>query len=213
MTTFVGDLIIPDINPFEAAQRYKASVICIALENLSPIAENIGLGEIWKGVTLTGLNGEKKYPGAPTKGARVGISMEFACVPGIGFLREDYLYPEIPAFVLDMLSHEDSKRRAFAQKRLAIAEAQVAIRQPEIEAIYRVAKVAAGQFPFRLRVAIDIQAGWAYTFEEAYRRRLAYALGFEASIAEKSLAVYEDCIPPLIANSYPNSRHLSRMRE
>lgn len=201
MTSFYGDLIVPNINPIEAAQRYTASEIRLVLEDLTQVAERLRLGKLWAKAAITGPDGEKKYPGASTKEARIGISMEFACSAGIGFLRDYYLEPDVPADALKMLSHGNPNRRAFAEKRLATVKARVAIRKPEIQAIHTIAEAVSGQYPFPVRIATNIQAGWVYTFEEAYRRRLAYALGFEASITEKSLTVYEERLATLIAGS------------
>ena len=43
-----------------------------------------------------------------------------------------------------------------------------------------------------------IRASWRYEFVEAYRRRLAYALAFEASILAGSRAPYTERLPALV---------------
>jgi hypothetical protein len=165
------------------------------MEPLGAVAAELGLGEIWEKSTLIGAD-SSVYAGGPPGPPQgwLGVSLAWACLPGVGFYRDVRLAFELSARDPSKSDRELAISKAMEGRR----QAEVAIRGPEVEAVRRIA-AAAGRMPFPVFAAIDIQGSWAYDFDVAYRRRLAYALAFEASMAVGSLAPFKDRFPVLVS--------------
>ncbi len=192
MSEFYGDLIVPDVDPLGAASRYTAKDLEDGLGQLGTIAASLGLEALWKRAEFIGSN-YTRYPGGPA-GLDVsnvfGVSLLWAHVPGIGFWRENYLR-FTPEALPEARTEQQRRGIALIAKRL---EREIAERAPEVAAVRQIttAANASRQLPFPVAAATDVQGTWAYNFQEAYRRRLAYALAYEASITHGSLAPFEE---------------------
>ncbi|MDJ0703750.1 MAG: hypothetical protein QNJ46_10760 [Leptolyngbyaceae cyanobacterium MO_188.B28] len=197
MSAVYGDLIVPAIGPIElAAKGYSSNDIRQALEQLDEIAANLNLLEVWKSRQLFGIDGSNVPPG-PSRG-RVGISLNYACTNGIGFWRDYYLQCKIDDTDLQISNTGRPAQKVMAKKRIEQARAEMAIRIPEIQALQQIFEAAYQQNHIPLKLALDVRGGVTYDFEIAYRRTLAYALAFEASIQASSLEPYNSLIPTLV---------------
>jgi hypothetical protein len=97
--------------------------------------------------------------------------------------------------------------RAVAQDSVRLAERGSRIRRPRLDAIRRVValdQAAAASVP--LGTVIDVRATWEFDFLEAFRRRLAYALGFEASLLAGSPRPYLELEALLVSDSLAGLR-------
>ena len=197
MSAFFGDLIVPDVDPLEAAATLPAYEVRAALEALGNFADKAGAGTLWQRAVLVGTDGAPDPPG-PARGV-VGISLAWACVAGIGYWRDHYLPreplpPPTPA-------QPSSKFLDFLRTKSA---SEASIRGPEVDALRRTLAAAGNAAPFPLKVLVDIGGTWAYSFEGSYRRRLAYALAFEASIRTGSLEPYTSFAESLAVANAPD---------
>jgi hypothetical protein len=207
MSSFYGDLIVPDITPFEMLHHYSVKDVEVALTSLSWVAKEIGLDEIWSRTRIIGTDGNEYF--SKSKPEILGQSMAFACTVGVGFWRDYYLHFEIPDIDQRIVeSNESSARQAMAKQRVEKAQSDMMIRQPEVEAIQQIAEAATRRVQLPLRSAFDVRGTWAYPFDIAYRRRLAYILGFESSIKIQSLSPYDNFIHSLINGSLDELKSL-----
>lgn len=191
MSGHYADLIVADVDSFESLRDSSAVETRAALASLADVAKELGLDQLWARAEFVGLD---RGEGAPGVTARLGLSMAWACQPGVGFRRNHYLHTSIPEAVEQLLANP---RRQVGEVLKARTEEDAAIRGPEIAALRRIAKAATGRCPISTRVAVDIKATWDYGFDVAYRRRLAYALAYEASITTASFAPFDERLPAL----------------
>jgi hypothetical protein len=164
---------------------------------LAPIAHEIGLAEVWAGAEPIGLTASF-YVGGPPRmgqpGGVFGVSLAWAPLAGIGFYREDDYVTEVPVIDPSM----SPIQRALLRKYEAQLREQASLRGPEVLAVRLLTEGAAGRLPFPVTAALGFQSSWVHDFRAAYIRRLAYGLGFEASLRAGSLQPYEALYPVLI---------------
>jgi hypothetical protein len=213
MTAIFADVVVPEIDPLVAARRYPAGDLRTVLEGLREVALDVGVGEVWSGARVAGTDRGEGPPGAAP--GVVGVSLAFACLVGAGFWRERDLPAEVPPAppapgggpggeaAGGTGSEATPLREAVARKLRESAAAGARLRGPQVDAVRRVAAAASGRAPFPLRAALDVRGTWLYDFVEAYRRRLAYALAFEASLTAGSLRPYGERLPALLAGGLP----------
>lgn len=181
MSFLYADMIGIDVHPLVLAREWTAARMRSTLESLAAVAATIGVGDVWSSATLFGTDVGAKVPVAAT-----GITMSGACFPGVGFSRDEDLRRAYPRSV-DIVSGkipvppEAEKLRAWLT---AILTAQ----SRQSSAVVEVASAAKDAVP--VCASIDIEADESFEFDEAYRRRLAYALGFAASLEAGSMAPY-----------------------
>jgi len=111
LSNFYGDLLVPDLDPFEAVEHYTASETRSALAKLDDIAQSLGLATIWSQAQLVGSDYEPGVPG-PAAG-QPGVSLAWACVPGIGFWRDHSLHSILPEYLQNLVTDSDEQRRVF----------------------------------------------------------------------------------------------------
>jgi hypothetical protein len=183
MSFLYADLIGIDVHPLVLAREWTASRVRRTLEALTEVAESIGLGDVWSSACFFGAD-----VGAEAAAATKGVTMGRACFPGVGFSREEDLrraYPRSVDIVWGRhpLPPEAEKLRA---RLTSILTAHL----KQLSAVMEVASAAWGARSLPVFVQVDIEAHQSYDFDEAYRRRLAYALGFAASLEAGSMAPY-----------------------
>ncbi|WP_168790596.1 hypothetical protein [Paraburkholderia aromaticivorans] len=142
-------------------------------------------------MTLFGTDGAPEPPG-PARGV-CGISLAWSCQAGIGLYRD---YP-METDAEDRMHASDAF--AASDRRPEQRQTRLAIHRAEIEMLNTVARRAADAQRVALRVIEQAEGSWIYGFDVAYRRRLAYALAFEASIEQRSLEPYIRWWLPLIS--------------
>ncbi|MGB3292058.1 MAG: hypothetical protein WBB01_03580 [Phormidesmis sp.] len=136
----------------------------------------------------------------------MGISMNHACTSGIGFWHEHYLHKSISDIDTQLCDSGSPAQQAMAQRRIKQAQDEMAIRIPEIKTIQQIFEAVQAQSQLPLRLALDVKGSFAYDFEIGFRRTLAYALAYEASIAAGSLAPYDSVVSPLIVGDISELR-------
>lgn len=200
---FYGDFIIPDFEPLEPGQNYTVKDVSCILENLGSVAIKLGLGEVWKKIQLIGLTcvSAENVGAVLMRGEQIGTSMYFACGYGVGFVRDFHISSELPPLVQKWLANENPEIRKKGQQKLSEYQPKMTLRRAEMDAIQKVAEAAKSEIPFSINVSLDISSSWICTFEEAYRRRLGYALAYEASLKNQSLEIYSGYFSTLIGGS------------
>lgn len=176
-----ADLIGIEVHPLVMAREWTAARARSMLESLAAVAASVGVGDIWSSATLFGTDIGANVPFAAT-----GITMARACFPGVGFSRDEDLRRAYPR-AIDIVSG-NIPIPPEAEKLRARLTAILTAHFGQFSAVMEVASAARDTLP--VCVGIDIEADESFEFDEAYRRRLAYALGFAASLEEGSMAPY-----------------------
>lgn len=206
MTAFYGDLIVPDVDPVLAAAEYRSADLAAGLAMLAPIAQEIGLADVWVSAEPIGLT-TSFYPGGPPRmgqpGGVFGASLAWAPLAGIGFHREDNYVTELPVIEPSM----SLIQQAILRKNESRLREQASIRGPEVLVVRLLTKAAARRLPFPVTAALGCESSWIHDFRAAYLRRLAYGLGFEASLRAGSLKPYETLYPVLIGGTAAELRN------
>ena len=197
MTSFYGDIIAPDLNLFVAAEKYTAEQLGEELNRLSDFASKIDLSDIWSSTKLFGIfcaAGE----------ARLGISLNFACKFGIGFIRDYYLCPAIDEYYLSLTKEQGlaPHKKQMALYHVEKSKKESLIRGPEVDAIKKIYGTVVDKLFFPIKLETNLQGGWCYDFDVAYRRSLSYAIAYEASIKSNSLDCYQKYLDSLILDYF-----------
>jgi len=185
MSDMFADLVVIDGDPLELETRYSAQQIRHALERLIDVAAKIGERERWLETQLLG------GAGAPL-GDR-GVLLSAAPFAGVGYWRDNLVEPP-----------EAITRRFASMLDELVVQGMIAegrLRRREQETLDRIVAAASSSHDLRLLVRTDLRSADVFTFEGAVRRRIAYALAFEASLAAGSRAPYEDLYPVLVEGS------------
>lgn len=219
------DVITIDFCGLEAYSQYTSSEIKAVFLSLADIAakNNAALlpswGEIWSETQLIGLSGDSSadFLAKAFNKKVMGIDLDDAYLPGVGFLYYDRLPPFIPPEILDYLSKptppKDPQPAAMRRHRMAMfrhrrakrkleeIKPKIAYRQKRIQVIEQMVELSKTLVPFPLRAATDRITAMNTKICLAYRQRIAYELGFEASIAARSFEPYNRFFEPVLTGS------------
>ncbi|MGB0384532.1 MAG: hypothetical protein ACPGWR_06880 [Ardenticatenaceae bacterium] len=146
----------------------------------------------------------------------MGIDLSRAYLPGVGFLYYERLPPFIPPEISryleeptppkDSLDQPAAMRRhristlrhRIAKRKLEEIKPKIAHHQKRIQVIEQMVELSKTLVPFPLRAATDRITVMNTKIGFAYRRRIAYELGFEASIAARSFEPYNRFFEPVL---------------
>jgi len=218
---YFADLITIDFGGLEAYSRYTSHEIKTVFSSLKDIAAKNGLGELWSETQLIGLDGDtpadflKATLERIAKGlekAIVGIDLEFAHLPSVGFVYYWRREPEISTRLSQELEEPtpdpDPRRHRMAmfrhraaKRKLEEIKPQIAYRQKRYQAIQQMVELSKNEFDLPLRAALDRLTVYHRGICAAYRRRIAYELAFEASLATRSFEPYQGYFEPLLIGS------------
>ena len=176
MSELHSDLIALDGDPLVLAGRYDAQAQRQLLGRLAETAARIGEGERFAEAGLLGCLG--------SGGRDVGISLHAGPLAGIGFWRDHLIRTEYAEREdMPLVTRAEATRRA--------REAQL------LRSIFD----ARGEQPLPLALRLDVSSYMPVPFAEALRRRIAYALAYEATLTARSLAPFTSLHAAAVAGS------------
>lgn len=189
MSFLYADLIGVDIQPVLLAREWTVDRVRQTLEPLAAIAQSIGLGDVWASAAYLGIEfgSDEAEPD--------GVALGRACFAGVGFSREEDLRRAFPPSVEFVWGRPHMR---VSEQQIARLESILVPHFRQFSAVLEVASAAREAHALPVCAAVNIAGDRSYGFDEAYRRRLAYALGFAASLAAGSLAPYKTREPALL---------------
>lgn len=212
------DVVTIDFCGLSAYSQYTSSEIKAVFLSLADIAAKNNLGEIWSETQLIGLDGDTSadFLAEALNKKVMGIDLSEAYLPGVGFLYYNRLPPFIPPEISRYLSKPTPPKDPFdepaamrrhrmamfrhrsAKRKLEEIKPKIAYRQKRIQVIEQMVELSKTLVPFPLRAATDRITAINTKICLAYRQRIAYELGFEASIAARSFEPYNRFFEPVL---------------
>lgn len=161
MSELFGDLIAIGGDPISVARTYTARELRASLAQLTVGARTVGEQERWRDALPLGCTGRT--------GRGFGTELSPSPLAGMGFWRDYFLSP----VHLEAGYDED----------IAV---ELRMREREVTAVEKVWRESSVLMPVPVEVRTGVATDSVTRFEEGVRRRLAYALAFEATIAAGS---------------------------